>query len=58
MAEIKAIAETPIEELKTKIVFDRDLFHREKENLFAKTVDVDSSAAKSILEESRIIWSE
>ena len=55
MAEIESIANTDIDVLKTQIVFDRDRFHKEKENLFAKTVDKDSKTAKSILEESKII---
>ena len=55
MSEIQAIAEADIETIKTQIVFDRDRFHREKEELFAKTVDVDSNTAKSILEDTGII---
>ena len=55
LAEISAIAEADINNIKTEIVFDRERFHREKEELFAQTVDKDSKTAKSILEESGII---
>ena len=55
MAEIQVIAESSLEALKTQIVFDRDRFHKEKEELFAKTVDKESKVAKSILEESKLI---
>lgn len=55
MSEIRAIAEADINELKTRIVFDRDRFHREKEELFAKTINEDSTTAKSILDNTGII---
>ena len=55
IAEIKAIAEADINTIKTQIVFDRDRFHVEKEELFAKTINEEPKAAKSILENSGII---
>ena len=55
MAEISAIAEADINALKTNIVFDRNRFHKEKEDLFAKTLTEDSTTAKSTLENSGII---
>ena len=56
MAEIQAIANSSIETLKTKIVFDREMFHREKERLYNLTVKEDSATAKHILDSSGIIW--
>jgi thymidylate synthase len=55
MAEIKAIADANIDDIKMNITFDRAIFHAEKEELFAKTVDVEAKEAKSILENSGII---
>ena len=55
MADIRAIAEADIETIKANIVFDRNRFHAEKEELFAKTINEESSAAKSILENTGII---
>lgn len=55
MAEIKAIAEADIEAVKTNIVFDRYRFHKEKEKLFADTMDEDAATAKRILSDTGII---
>lgn len=55
MAEIRAIAETDIADLKTNIAFDRARFHAEKEELFAKTANAEAKEAKSILENTGII---
>lgn len=55
IAEIRAIAEADLDKIKTHIIFDRDRFHAEKEELFAKTVNEEASIAKSILENSGII---
>jgi thymidylate synthase len=53
--EIKAIADADINTLKKNVVFDRDRFHAEKEDLFARTINVDSNTAKSIVDNSGII---
>ena len=55
IAEIRAIAEADINTIKTQIVFDRNRFHAEKEELFAKTANEEPKVAKSILENSGII---
>jgi thymidylate synthase len=55
MVDIQAIAEADIEALKAKIIFDRNRFHKEKEELFAQTVNAESKEAKCILENSGII---
>jgi thymidylate synthase len=55
MEEISAIAAAKLDELHMNISFDRDRFHKEKEELFAQTVDAEAKEAKSILENTGII---
>ena len=55
MAEITNIAETPLNELQTTVVFDRTKFYSDYEQLFTKTSGMEASKAKEELEASEII---
>ena len=54
-SEIKAIADANLDDIKNDIVFDRDRFHKEYEDLFEQTREADAALAKALLEDSGII---
>lgn len=54
-SDIKSIADANIKDIKHNIVFDRNRFHSEYEDLFKQTESVDAATAKAILENSGII---